>query len=144
MKPLTYILPLALLTTAPLTSFASADIEFHIQGVKQGEGRLLVQLFKGKENYTKDNALVGTSVQANSKTVVVKFNNIEQGEYALRFFHDENNNGQMETNLFGMPSEGYGFSNDAKPDFGPVSYSQIALTVSAQDSTVINKTHVIY
>ncbi|GEA12408.1 DUF2141 domain-containing protein [Alteromonas sp. KUL49] len=68
----------------------------------------------------------------------------EPGEYALRYFHDENDNGQMETNMFGIPTEGYGFSNNAQPNFGPASYSQIKFVVAAEMTKITNESEVIY
>ena len=41
------------------------------------------------------------------------------GRYALSAFHNENDNGELDTNLLGVPSEGYGFGNDASAAFGP-------------------------
>ena len=62
----------------------------------------------------------------------------------MRFFHDENDNGELETNLFGMPTEGYGFSNNARPNLGPVSYDEVKFTLTDQQSSVSNTTNVIY
>ena len=47
--------------------------------------------------------------------------------YALAVIHDENMNGKLDTNRLGMPTEGYGFSNDAKaflraPSFSAASF----------------------
>jgi uncharacterized protein (DUF2141 family) len=101
-------------------------------------------LFKGEADYKKGNAYTATIVNAKDASTVVRFSDLEPGEYALRFFHDQNNNGEMETNLFGMPTEGYGFSNDAKPNFGPVSYDEIKFAVTGDADVVTNTTNVIY
>jgi uncharacterized protein (DUF2141 family) len=49
------------------------------------------------------------------------FKDLEKGTYAIKLFHDVNNNGKMDTNMFGIPQEGYGFSNNVgkfgEPDF---------------------------
>lgn len=128
-----------------MTTFSQAsDIEFEIYGVNSNEGKLYIQLFKGEDDYQKGNAISASIINAKKGSIKVAFYNIDQGEYALRFFHDENNNGKLETNLFGAPVEGYGFSNDAKPNFGPVAYSEAKFAVPAQSTTVINKTSVIY
>jgi uncharacterized protein (DUF2141 family) len=37
------------------------------------------------------------------------------GRYAASVLHDENGNGQMDTNLIGVPKEGYGVTNNPKP-----------------------------
>ena len=53
------------------------------------------------------------------------------GRYALSAFHDENDNGELDTNLMGIPSEGYGFGNDASAAFGPPSFEAAAVDVDA-------------
>ena len=56
------------------------------------------------------------------------FEDIPPGRYALAVIHDENMNGKLDTNWRGAPTEGYGFSNDAKaflsaPSFRAASFS---------------------
>jgi uncharacterized protein (DUF2141 family) len=51
------------------------------------------------------------------------FEGIPPGTYALAVIHDENMNGKLDTNLLGIPTEGYGFSNDAKALLGAPSFS---------------------
>jgi uncharacterized protein (DUF2141 family) len=46
--------------------------------------------------------------------------NLPQGEYAAAIFQDLNEDGKMNTNFFGLPTDPYGFSNNYKPVFrGP-------------------------
>lgn len=132
--------------TALLLSSAAmaAEIEFNISGVNDDSNKVYVQLFKGEENYKNGIAESATITKAESGKASIHFNNLGKGEYALRFFHDQNSNGKLETNLFGMPVEGFGFSNNAKPNFGPVSYSEIKFMISDDSSKVINESTVIY
>jgi uncharacterized protein (DUF2141 family) len=51
------------------------------------------------------------------------FEDIPPGTYALAVIHDENSNGKLDTNWLGIPTEGYGFSNDAKGSLGAPSFS---------------------
>jgi uncharacterized protein (DUF2141 family) len=51
------------------------------------------------------------------------FVNIPSGTYALAVIHDENMDGKLDTKWLGIPTEGYGFSNNAKATFGPPSFS---------------------
>jgi uncharacterized protein (DUF2141 family) len=46
--------------------------------------------------------------------VVFTLQDLPAGEYALSVIHDENDNGKLDTNFIGMPTEGYGFSNNPK------------------------------
>ncbi len=42
------------------------------------------------------------------------FKDLKPGAYAVLITHDENGNGQLDTNAMGMPLEGYGFSNNPR------------------------------
>ncbi|MEN8835700.1 MAG: DUF2141 domain-containing protein [Polaribacter sp.] len=46
-------------------------------------------------------------------------------------FYDENNNGKMDTKLFGVPKEPYGFSNNAKGFMGPPSFEEAKFTLAS-------------
>tara|TARA_B110000467_G_C18042357_1_gene326597 strand:- start:128 stop:571 length:444 start_codon:yes stop_codon:yes gene_type:complete len=140
------LLALSLVSSAALTSslVQASDVEFEIKGIKSDSGKIYIQIFKGEENYTQGNAESSSIMKAVKGSTKTIFNNMPVGEYAVRFFHDENSNGKLETNLFGVPTEGYGFSNNAKPNFGPVNYSEIKFLVSATDNTVKNQTTAIY
>lgn len=57
----------------------------------------------------------------------VTFDGLSPGRYAVMVIHDENGNGQLDTNLVGMPVEGYGFSNNPqvmrKPTFDEAAFA---------------------
>lgn len=139
-SPLLYI-SVALLFSP---SLLASEIEFNISGVKDDNTKLYVQLFKGEENYTNSKPEMATITKAKNGKASIIFSNLNEGEYALRFYHDQNDNGTLETNLFGMPVEGYGFSNNAVPNYGPLSFSDIKFVVNKSDDKVINESTVIY
>jgi uncharacterized protein (DUF2141 family) len=51
------------------------------------------------------------------------------GRYALLILHDENANGKLDTNLVGMPTEAYGFSNNPSKRPGRPSFAEAAFEV---------------
>lgn len=58
-----------------------------------------------------------------NKSCTVTFKDIPAGTYAVSIFHDENDNGELDTNFFGIPTEDYGCSNDATGFMGPPKWS---------------------
>ncbi|MGX6592196.1 DUF2141 domain-containing protein [Cetobacterium ceti] len=52
----------------------------------------------------------------------INIENIPEGTYAFTLFLDENNNNKLDTNMFHIPKEPIGFSNNYSPKFKP-SYS---------------------
>ena len=56
---------------------------------------------------------------------------VPTGTYAVRLYHDENKNGELDTNVLGVPQEAYGFSNDARGRFGPPDFEAAAVTLDS-------------
>lgn len=52
------------------------------------------------------------------------------GDYAIKAFHDVDGDGQMNKNPFGMPTEPYAFSNNAKGNMGPAPWDQARFAVA--------------
>lgn len=61
--------------------------------------------------------------QITGKDASFEFSDIKPGNYAIAVIHDENLNGELDTNLFGAPKEGYGFSSDAEVSLSAPSFS---------------------
>ena len=58
------------------------------------------------------------------------------GVYAVALFHDENANGHLDTNALGIPTEGYGFSNNPTLYFGPPDLSRVRFSLHPGDNGV--------
>lgn len=57
---------------------------------------------------------------------------VPRGTYAVAVFLDTNDNGQLDTNFFGAPTEPYGFSNNKLFAFRPTSFEEAAFRVDAE------------
>lgn len=53
-------------------------------------------------------------------TATCKIDHLKPGIYAAYIIHDRNQNGKMDSNFIGFPLEGFGFSNDIRPQLLPV------------------------
>jgi len=113
----------------------AADLTVDIAGVKSTKGKVLVAAYSRAEDFLKLPA--GTAaIDAKPGTVRVVIANLPAGDYALSTFQDENDNGQLDSNLVGMPIEPYGFGNDAVGRFGPPSFEQSRVHLPEAGSTV--------
>ncbi len=63
-------------------------------------------------------------------------NGINYGDYAISVHHDENNDGEVNTNWIGLPKEGLGASNDAKGSFGPPDFEDAVFTLKSPQIVV--------
>ena len=64
--------------------------------------------------------------------------NLAFGKYAISAYHDANSNAELDTGLFGIPTEDYGFSNNARASFGAPDYAdaEFEFTRSGQSLTI--------
>ena len=130
------IIAAALATTVGTGTFA-AELAIDVHGVRSGDGRVYLAVHGAatKETFPSGEALVeGLRAPAQAGTVRFVVQDLAPGRYALSAFHDENDNGELDTNLLGVPSEGYGFGNEASAAFGPPSFEAAAVDVNAASS----------
>ena len=135
-------------TTIALSLFSltinAANLNVTIDKVNSSDGKILAQVFKGKENYKNGKPESSLIIPAKKGENTFSFQNLEHGEYAVRLFHDINNNNDLDTNVFGMPTEGYGFSNQAVGNFGPAKYKDMVVVIADDTVSVDTKVKMIY
>jgi len=114
---------------------SAAEVSFFIKNLESNKGSVRVAVFKGAENFPKDGKTAATcSSQGRLENKQVRVRcEVNPGNYGAAIFHDENGNKKMDKNIFGMPKEGYGFSNNAKGSFGPPKYKDAAFEVGSDD-----------
>ena len=110
----------------------SAELVIHIQGFENSEGVAKVAVCNSQENFNDSTSFKGFNFniinnQAD-RTITLPY-----GEYAIKVYHDENSNNELDTMMFGIPSEDYGFSNDAAGSFGPPEYKDAAFILDSPE-----------
>ena len=105
---------------APLTFLsAQSTLTVEITGLENNKGRVIVALLDKHKKDVADQSSIITY-----KKCTVTFKDLKHGQYAIRFIHDENENEELDTNILGIPKEGFGFSNDAMGKFGPKDFKE--------------------
>ena len=112
----------------------AATLTVTIQDVWSGSGKVTLALYGSPDTFSEfSDDVASRSLEAKPGTVIVTFRNLPPGEYAVAAFHDENGNGDFDTDLFGLPEEGYGFSNDAPVFLGPPRFEDAAVSVDENE-----------
>ena len=120
---------------AALIPFAvgAAELTVAVTGLQSEKGRLRVALFRTPEDFPKEEGRFREAVVApRPEGSLVVFSDLPPGTYGLAAFHDENDNGDFDRGLFGIPLEGYGFGNDATVVFSPPDFAEAAVTVGPE------------
>jgi uncharacterized protein (DUF2141 family) len=127
---------LAVLFAAALPCHA-ADLTIRIDGVSGAEGEIKLALFNSADTFLA-RPLRSLAAPAHDGTVQLVVADLPAGDYAFAVYHDANNNGKMDRNAMGMPTEDYAFSNDAAGKRGAPRYddARIALPASGATTTV--------
>lgn len=120
------------------TDQGNAKLTLTVNKVKNDKGVVRVLLFDKAAGFPDDveNSVKNASVKITGDKAVITFDNLTAGTYALSVFHDSENTGKLRTNAFGIPRDGYGFSNNASGTFGPPSFQKAAFKVNAGDNKV--------
>ena len=113
----------------PVIALAQAScpgIHVQILDIRNSSGAVACALFESPEGFPTEYLHSATNImiiKVRDKQARCDFEDIPPGTYALAVVHDENMNGKLDANWLGIPTEGYGFSNDAKAFLGAPSFS---------------------
>lgn len=96
-----------------------------VENVNQQGGNIGVLVFNSTKGWPEDRfaALRDVVVPAHPGTVTVTVPGLPAGEYAVAIAHDVNMNHKLDKNLFGVPKEQWGMSNNPHATIKAPSFS---------------------
>lgn len=101
-----------------------------IDGLRNENGYVAVALHNGDTEFPGGEGFMNEYVEAEKGSIEVVFKKVPAGEYAIAILHDENGDEEMSFNEYGMPLEGFGFSNEAKAETGPPEFGDASFDIS--------------
>ncbi|MCD9574364.1 DUF2141 domain-containing protein [Flavobacterium soyae] len=131
---MTKIITLITLFICSLMSAQNVKLTVSVSGIKNNTGIVKVGLYNSDGTFLKT-TYKSLSSEIKNNEVTVTFDNLPSGEYAISTYHDENNNGKLDRNAMGIPSEDYAASNNAKGFMGPPAYKDAKFIVE-KDSKI--------
>jgi uncharacterized protein (DUF2141 family) len=124
-------------------SFRAADTQqvLIVTNLDKIKGKLYIGWYKSEEEFRKPDKAVFQKIVAveNKESVEIPFDNVPPGTYAVAIFLDKNDNGKIDTNMFGIPKEKYGFSNNKYPLTRAATYRESAFTVGEKATPITIK-----
>jgi uncharacterized protein (DUF2141 family) len=111
--------------------------ELVIEGIEEEIGEIRIAVFDSEEAYKrKEEPLHAVVLPVKGTSLIWDEEELPYGNYAIAVYHDKNTNGELDSNLLGIPKEAYGFSNDARGRFGPASWGDAHFLVSSETHTM--------
>jgi uncharacterized protein (DUF2141 family) len=123
--------------TSQIQSQEEYNIAVKVNGLSSNEGKVFLAIYDTEEDFL-ENTYRGTTSSIANQTCEVVFENIPKGIYAISIFHDENDNGKMDTNFMGIPKEDYGCSNNASGFMGPPKWKDAKFELTNDTTITIN------
>jgi uncharacterized protein (DUF2141 family) len=119
---------------------ARSTVTVRIWGLRDDRGTIFVALYDNQRAFAdKKRQRFGATVRPRNRGAAVVFDNVPPGKYAVAFFQDLNGNQKLDTSLFGVPKEAFGFSRDAMGKLGPPTFEAAALDIPAGPVSVVMK-----
>ena len=114
----------------------TGEVQVTVTGFENEEGQVLIALFVNENGWPNDSTIAfgATVLPIRGQQVVAEFKDVPAGPFAVSVFHDEDADRELDTGMFGIPSEDYGFSRDARGSFGPPSFDDARLELAAGES----------
>ncbi len=118
----------------------SGNLEVKFNSLKNSKGQICLTLFSGPKGFPTGgrsaNLKTSRCVSVARGASSVTFTNLPYGNYAIAAIHDINNDGRLNQNVLGIPSEGFGFSNNPALRAGPASYAESQFFLSGTKTVV--------
>jgi len=105
-----------------------------INGVTVRGGNVYVAVYSNEQDYGANNSLASFTLDAAGTTVSQELI-LPAGEYLVSVFQDTNNNEKLDTGLFGIPKEPFGFTNYSRGI--PGNFQKLKVSVNASQTTMV-------
>lgn len=98
-------------------------LHIEVSNIKTNRGLIRVAIYDSQESFLTEQVVRGAAFPVDRKgKALLSLDDLVRGAYAISIYHDKNSNGKLDNNIFGIPKEPYGFSNNAKKRFGPPAF----------------------
>ncbi len=107
------------------------ELVLNVDKITNPKGVMMIALYNSAAGYNSDtNIFSGKQIAVSENMLTVNFGDIPAGDYAIKLYQDENQNGTIDKNVIGIPTEGYGFSNNGGA-MGQPSFEDAKFTVKS-------------
>ena len=114
----------------------AATLTLDLQGFRPASGHVFIAVHTRADSFSgKGEPVAARRVEVTGPKLTLTFPDLAPGTYAVSLFHDANGNRKLDTNLIGIPTEGYGFSNNVGARGRP-SFDDAKFTLPAEGATL--------
>jgi len=117
--------------TLGLSSEQTNNLQLTFTGLTPNAGYIMGSFYYSDEDFEAGkNGFSQIREAVSSDELTITVTDLPDASIIFVSYQDLNSNNELDTNLFGVPTEPYGFSNNAKGRFGPPKFSDMLFTPS--------------
>ncbi|MEO1171643.1 MAG: DUF2141 domain-containing protein [Myxococcota bacterium] len=107
---------------------AGPSVSISVQGLESSEGQVICALYGSRKGFPTEleKAQRVKRVPIKGQKASCLFDRLASGTYAIAVIHDEDKDGELDTNFLGIPSEPVGVSKNVRGSFGPPKFADAA------------------
>ncbi len=110
------------------------------EGIEKAGGTVRLAMYNARSEFMVEEKAVLYNFKVEKAGIFeAKIENLAVGSHAFAVFLDENNNKQLDKNLFGVPTEPYGFSKVPPSKWRLPTWDEVRFEVGTADQTLIIK-----
>jgi uncharacterized protein (DUF2141 family) len=111
--------------------FSQYNLFVKVHGIQNTNGQIELSIYNDANVFPE----VGKTykmvrIDSKESEIIYEFKDLPAGEYAIATYHDENNDNECNTNLLGVPTEAFAFSNDFRPFLSAPDFSDCSFKVT--------------
>jgi uncharacterized protein (DUF2141 family) len=108
-----------------------------IQNINGGTGIIWIGIYDSADNYLVKEKAILKEVKINAAgPKKIQIEDLPYGNYAVALFHDLNENGEMDRDWLGIPSEPFAFSGQPTSRFRLPRFEEVKFTFSPGSATL--------
>jgi uncharacterized protein (DUF2141 family) len=112
---------------------AQPTLTVTVKGLRNHKGQLIFGVFRTAQGFPNiESKSVYWETKDADADAVTFVAHLPPGHYAASVLHDENRSGEMNRNFAGVPTEGYGVTNNPKPAFRAATFDEAAFDLPAE------------
>lgn len=114
----------------------AADMSVKVSGARAEVGQVICRVFDARSDFPKNGAFDSIRVTPVGGIAVCDFVDLASGSYAVAVAHDEDSDGKLDTNFLGIPTEGFGFSQNPRTLLGPPDFDEAAVSIGDEPMSI--------
>jgi uncharacterized protein (DUF2141 family) len=111
-----------LLPASTMAQTTNSQLVINLSGLRNTKGQVLLAVHSQSQSFPDkvENALIRKNIPASQSAISIE--KMVSGTYAISVIHDEDGDGDLDKNFIGIPTEGFGVSQNVRtmigaPDF---------------------------